>query len=413
MKVLLIAALFAPYRRGGAEVVAETTARELARAGHEVTVLTTEPFSGIASLHVREDTTNSLPGIRIMRFFPLNIFSFIRINHHGVFARLLWHGFDMLNLHSYSIVKNLLRREPFDLVITHNLKGIGYTTALAIRRFFKNTWVHTIHDFGVLFPRGVLCFDREQSFENTSLLVRLYGAINRALFGSPHMVVSRSQFFLDYYASRGFFAHSQKKRLTHDVAPRALEHATRPEGVCKFIFVGQLEEYKGVLVLLDAWKLFRVHNSNAELHIVGDGSLHTAVVHAATADSSIIFHGEAFSNPVTLAQILPRMHAALVPTLAYENTALTVLEALGVGLPLIASDIGGVKEVFEINECGILVPPADSAALAHAMEAMTRVQWESYSGAALTVAAHYHASAYCEELFSLLHGSQKLKKPVL
>lgn len=412
MKVLLIAALFAPYRRGGAEVVAETTARELARAGHEVTVLTTKPFSGIASLHLREDTTNSLPGIRIMRFFPLNIFSFIHINNHGVFVRLFWHGFDMLNMHTYGVVKNLLRREQFDLVITHNLKGIGYTIPLAIRRHFRGTWVHTIHDLGVLFPRGLLWFCREKSFLNTSFLVQLYGAINHALFGSPDFVVSRSQFFLDYYVSRGFFVHAQKKRLTHDVAPRALEHATKPEGIFKFIFVGQLEEYKGVLVLLDAWKLFLVKKNNVELHIVGDGSLHTEVLRAATVDPSIIFHGEAFSNPETLTHILPCMHAALAPTLAYENTALTVIEALGVGLPLIASDIGGVKEVFGLGACGILVPPADSAALAHAMETMTRAQWKSYSDAALSVAANYHASSYCDELFSLLHGSQNLEKPV-
>lgn len=412
MKILLIASLFAPYRRGGAEVVAETAAKELLRAGHEVTVLTTRQFSGIKSLQAREDTSNPLPGGRVLRFFPLNIFSFIDINKHSAAARFFWHGLDMLNIHAYFVVRKLLHSGEFDLVVTHNLKGIGYTTATAIRCFAQTVWVHTIHDLGVLFPRGLLHFGREQSFENTGAIVRLYGAINRWLFGSPNLVVSRSQFFLDYYASHGFFKHAAMKRLTHDVAPRAVVLAKRPQGIYKFIFVGQLEEYKGVRVLLAAWKQCRARSLHGELHIVGDGTLYADVVRAASGDPTVIFHGEAFSNTKKLSELLPSMHAAVIPSLVYENTALTVIEALGAGLPVIASNIGGIREAIEPGVSGILVAPGDSGALSCAMEAITMVDWESYSCAAQAAAAHYDASAYCTELFSLLDDSQNGQKQV-
>lgn len=412
MKILLIAALFPPYHRGGAEVVATTFAQELAR-NHEVTVLSIRPWGGLSSLSLARDKDSVISSVRVLRFFPLNIFSFININRHNPLMRLVWHVLDMFNLHTWWTIRQFLRELKPDLVLTHNLKGIGYTVPWAIRSFLKTAqgkavrWMHTIHDLGPLFPRGLLVWGKEKSFDTASWSVQLYGSINRALFGSPEIVISRSQFFLDYFQSHGWFPKSRLVRFTHDVAHRATAIAQAPVGVCKFLFVGQLEEYKGVTVLLRAWQQARAKGLHAELHIVGRGSMTEIVTQAAAKDASVIYHGESLTNSAVLSDLIPHMHAALVPTLVYENTPLVLIEAFAAGLPVIASGIGGVPEAFVHGEAGYLVEPGNVHALAEAIIRITEAPWVAMHEHALRAAEQYTAAQLSLALEQLLLGSQK------
>ncbi len=59
--------------------------------------------------------------------------------------------------------------------------------------------------------------------------------------------------------------------------------------------------------------------------------------------------------------------ASVLPS-AWENFPHTVVEALAVGCPVIATAVGGVPEVVRDGENGLLVPPGDAAALAAAIE---------------------------------------------
>jgi glycosyltransferase involved in cell wall biosynthesis len=56
------------------------------------------------------------------------------------------------------------------------------------------------------------------------------------------------------------------------------------------------------------------------------------------------------------------------PSVWYEGQPLVLLEALASGLPVIASDIGAMREMFAGSGAGILFPPGDSVALARLVE---------------------------------------------
>jgi glycosyltransferase involved in cell wall biosynthesis len=60
------------------------------------------------------------------------------------------------------------------------------------------------------------------------------------------------------------------------------------------------------------------------------------------------------------------LDVAVVPSL-YEPFGLVALEALACGVPVIASAVGGLKEIVIDGRCGLLVPPGDPAALARAL----------------------------------------------
>jgi glycosyltransferase involved in cell wall biosynthesis len=65
-------------------------------------------------------------------------------------------------------------------------------------------------------------------------------------------------------------------------------------------------------------------------------------------------------------------HAAVVPSLWNEAFGRVVVEAMGCGVPVIATRVGGMQELFDDGEQGLLVPKANAPAIAAAYDALVR-----------------------------------------
>jgi glycosyltransferase involved in cell wall biosynthesis len=84
--------------------------------------------------------------------------------------------------------------------------------------------------------------------------------------------------------------------------------------------------------------------------------------------------------------------ASVLPS-AWENFPHTVVEALAVGCPVIATSVGGVPEVVRDGENGLLVAPGDSQALA---QAIARLLSDEALRERLAAAAPGSVAAYSE-----------------
>lgn len=140
-------------------------------------------------------------------------------------------------------------------------------------------------------------------------------------------------------------------------------------GTKKIIFVGRLASPKEPEILLEAYALLpQSARVGTELLIVGDGPQRSAL--EALADylgiASIRFLGSV-SHVRTLELI--RDAFVLVLVSKSESFGLAPLEAMHFGVPVIVSDVGGLREVVD-SSCGILVPPGDAGAVAVALEAL-------------------------------------------
>lgn len=144
------------------------------------------------------------------------------------------------------------------------------------------------------------------------------------------------------------------------------------------VFVGHLVPIKNLPVLVDAWRLAlqqRRAQATDQLVLIGDGSEREALqraVQQAGLQASIRFTGALPQAHV--AQWLSAADALCLPS-QNEGMPNVVVEALAMGLPVVASRVGGIPELVRDGINGHLVPPGDAPALAQALATTLHTEW--------------------------------------
>jgi glycosyltransferase involved in cell wall biosynthesis len=125
------------------------------------------------------------------------------------------------------------------------------------------------------------------------------------------------------------------------------------------LFVGRLDEQKGIHILLRAWK-----DIDYPLRIIGDGPLSELV--ARNGSDRVVYLGrqprEAVQREMQAAKFL------ILPSMRHEMFPVTVIEAFSSHLPVICSDLPSLKELVEPGVTGLTFPQGD----AHALGAQVR-----------------------------------------
>jgi glycosyltransferase involved in cell wall biosynthesis len=150
------------------------------------------------------------------------------------------------------------------------------------------------------------------------------------------------------------------------------------EGV-RFVFMSQYMPHKGLASLLEAVRLLEGRLPASVLdwrvHLHGNGSggrgrRYAEELLGGSLPRRVTDRGP--FEPLAAPEVLAASDCVLVPSEWRENGPLTVLQARAAGVPVIASDVPGIREVLEPGRHGQLVRPGDSAALADAMERVIR-----------------------------------------
>lgn len=397
MKIGIVSNLYPPDARGGAELVAQRVADALYERGHDVVVLTTQPFEGVRSFfpRIRERTLAA-----VYRFFPCNVY-YIKSDRFFPFPiRAIWHLIDLVSPCGRSAIKHVLHDEQPDVVITHNLKGIGVNIGREIQKAGV-PHIHTLHDVQLTVPSGLLIAGQEESWLNRSWLRTWYESAVRWAIGTPDIVVTPSTFLGEYYQERGMFKDSRVELLPNPV-PNNGNPVTRTERMTpktNILFVGQLEEHKGIKEL---FKAFEQLDGEVELHIAGEGALMDYVCERASMNKKIRYHG--YVSLKHLIKLLETSDAVVIPSTCYENSPTVIYESFLVGVPVIASNIGGIPELIEEGENGLLVSPGDVNELAQAMAHIHehRELWWKKTEKIQAYAKKYRIETYVTKLEQLI-----------
>ena len=129
--------------------------------------------------------------------------------------------------------------------------------------------------------------------------------------------------------------------------------------------VARLEPEKGHPTLFDAWPIVLRTVPDSYLLVVGEGSRRDALEAQARElriAHRVVFTGRRDDVPAVTAAL----DVAVLPSYR-EAQGLTILEAMALSRPVVASDVGGIPEMIQDGKTGLLVPPHDPAALAAAI----------------------------------------------
>ncbi len=124
------------------------------------------------------------------------------------------------------------------------------------------------------------------------------------------------------------------------------------------LFVGRLSSEKGLATLLRSWQELQ----DLPLRIAGDGPLRGFVATQAKALPNVSFLG--FQERSEVIKLVKAAALLVVPSEWYEGFPMTIIEAMGCGTPVVASDIGSLSEVIEDGVNGTNFEPGNATALA-------------------------------------------------
>lgn len=388
MKICLINNLYKPFARGGAERIVDIMAADFRSAGHEVFVISTKPRFGRKM--VLSENSYYLPSL------------FYNLDKIPKIVRLLWHLIDMFDFVTAYNVKNILKKEKPDLVITHNLKGLSFLLPRAISSL-KLDYLHYLHDIQLLHPSGLMLVGQEKMID--SLFARIYSSLNKYLFNNIPLVISPSHWLGQLYQSKGLFKKSRIEYILNPVMETSSDNqrADEKKEIFDFLCVaGHISKAKGVDFLLGAF--IKNNCFGSRLTIVGDGQELIRIKNIASTNQNIRFIGR--QTPEGIEKLMLTSDCLIVPSICYENSPTVIYEAANCGLPVVASSIGGIPELINFFG-GYLFSPNDENDLADKIKEVLNNQAENVEIGQLSrnKIIEYFQKDYIDRLLNILEPS--------
>lgn len=383
MKIGICHSIYKPQTRGGAEVVVEAMAQGLKSRGHEVFIIT----AGYQNQMLEID------GLKVYQVKHFNLFNFFDLGSKPVWQRLIWHLLDAFNdVQTWRVFKIVNSEKP-DLVITNSLKGIGYEIPKLLK-ILKIRHIHIIHDMQLIHPSGLL-----PETERFSWLEKVYLYLCRWLFGSPNKIVFPSAYIQSVYQRFKFFPSAQlvvKGNSLPSEIKLSIRRSFQPGQEITFAFVGQAEEYKG---LIDLIKAINDASGHWRLLVAGEGSALAEAKKIALDNKKIKFFGRLDSDGLEQ-KIWSETDILINPSRVPESFGMSVIEAYARGIPVLASKIGALESLVKENQTGWFFKPKDQFDLKRLIEFILSNQdnLTDMKKSALKESGNYQIGDYLTEL---------------
>ncbi len=337
MKIAILNNLYKPYQKGGAERIVEILKSDFEELGHQTIIITTKP----------DNKPNHLenPGVYYLRS------NYRNLENYSLFFRLFWQIGNLFNLKKYFEVKRILKLEKPDIIITNNLMGLGVLTFLVSG---KSKHLHIIHDIQLLHPSGLMYFGKEKIIN--SLYAKCYQLITKTItnLNKEAVIISPSAWLLKAHQNQGLFLKHLTAVINNPFRPLDKNIIINEKNI--FLFIGQLEQHKGVDLFIEAANHFK----NYQFVAIGNGPLKEQVEDT----TNLTFVGQKTSTEIN--DFLSRSLALIVPSRCYENSPTVIYEAAALGIPVIAANLGGIPEL--VNRFGgILFEPDNLDSLVEAI----------------------------------------------
>ena len=167
-----------------------------------------------------------------------------------------------------------------------------------------------------------------------------------------------------------------------------------------FLHVGRFSVEKNHNELINAFFVFRKNHPDSRLYLVGTGDLLEEIKNKAEnlrLDNSVVFVG--LVNDVS--KWYEKADAFILPSI-YEGMPMTLIESMGRGLPIIASNVGGIPDMIADHKEGLLCDSSADSILKAMEEVYASKELRELLGRnALKKSAAYSSNMMCEKYISI------------
>lgn len=398
MKILFISTLYAPHIGGGAEIVLQSLVEGFHDRGHDVTVLTTGPNTGLNEEFIK--------GVRVVRSGLTNVYWHGTQKRPAAWKRFLWHARDSYNPAMGNIIEQFIRQEQPDVVNTHSLVGWSCATWAAIQRT-ETPVVQTLHDVYNFCPKATM-FHNGHACATQCLQCKLFRLPHPSLSNRVNAVVGVSQFILNKHLQHGFFQQVPHRRVIYNARrlnPTLLSAQQDQPHALTFGFLGTLAPAKGIELLLETFASLSL--PDAKLYVGGKGQEEYEHSLKRYASDSIHFLG--YTSPE---EYFPLIDVLIVPSICLETFPTVIIESLAHGVPVIASRRGGIPELIQDGRNGFLFEPEQPTELASIIQQLAHnpTQYHSmrstaYDSSQRFLDTEHWLDQYEELFFNVTHGA--------
>lgn len=331
LRILMVTSMFPPYCGGGVSAHVRDLALSLGKRGDEVWILTTRrgiPRDPEEARHVPHGAT--------VVYCP-------RFRH-----MLAEYG-------------RLARREAFDVVHFHSFNSLALAPMAVDGRIAK---VFTLHSDSANYIASIRGWTKPSHPGYAAL--RLYErisirfpdvtiAVSKRLHDYAEFLGARKTLYIPNAVDCDYWTPSESQRMPAQtiLVPR------------------MLVPKNGVEYAIQAMRIIHAALPNARMLIAGDGPLKASLraLAKSLADDAVVFLGE--TPRAQMHELYAAANVVIIPSVTVagvqEATSIAALEAMACGLPVIASNMGGLGELIADGRDGLLVPQRDAAAIAGAV----------------------------------------------
>lgn len=270
----------------------------------------------------------------------------------------------------YEIAKNRIEAYQPDIIHVHNTFPVITPAVFSAANDLGIPSVFTLHNFRLIYPNALL-------MHNGTIDLR---TINGSAFSVVKDRVYKDSFIKTYSLARLIEFHKKRDTwnnkvtkfiaLTNfakkvfiewgisnekiDVKPNFIPDPMESlSGVKKsekegFLFLGRISKEKGIHDLVETWMKYKI---KASLYIVGDGEIREELERKTADIENIKWVGLQTKNQVY--EWFSKVKALVFPSIWYEGFPMTIAESLGMGVPIISSNIGSQGSIVKDNVNGL------------------------------------------------------------
>lgn len=327
---------------GGEDVVFENEYQLLKKNGHKVIKYTRN-----------SNEINNFNSIQKF-FFPIN---------------------SIFSLRSFREVKSLIRKHNIDIIHVHNTWPLISPSIFYAARSLKIPIIQTIHNYRLICPSATLFF--KGTIYEEALKQNIWKTVIDKVYKDSYIHTFVNAMTTWFHRKAGIYRNVNFICLTEFSKNKILEvnktentsvflkdkffikpnFTDFPDEIKKrmslykdhFLFVGRLDDTKGIKLLLEAFKGL----PDKKLLIVGSGPLENYVEIFLKENNCGNIDYLGYQSKKEVNKIMQSVKALIVPSQWYETFGMVVIEAYSNGLPVIASNIGNLKDIIKDEKTGI------------------------------------------------------------